>query len=229
MVLLGGAALAQAPLPKFPKNIPNTVFMPHLFQQPTTTVPPVYPPGARDHWAEGTIVLDAVIGENGQVEMLGCDDYCNAFRPDMIEAAAAAVRQWRWAPILVKGKPVRVRTQLPVQFRLDENAPPVSVCNIIRDPKAFIGKNMNVYGMAKKADMNKLLSASECSDGAITLVDASTVTPPAEDSKYAQFQEAVALGPVPVAVRGLVREDITPGYHPIDELVLERILQVPYK
>ena len=57
-------------LPKFPKTMPGVVNIPHLPQQPTKTVKPVYPPEAKMQGIEGTVVLQATLDKGGKVEDL---------------------------------------------------------------------------------------------------------------------------------------------------------------
>lgn len=224
--LFVGLTSAQQ-LPKLPAKMPGVVNMPRLWQQPVKTAKPVYPQGALDMWAEGTITLDVLIDTSGKVEQVGCDDYCRAFRPDMVEAAANAVRQFEWNPIVEKGKPVRVLTRVSIPFQLDENSPPISVCNVLHNPKAYNDRVLNVFGTAKHADILVLTSAN-C-EGRVVISEHGDVTPTIEDAKFAQFQQAVSVGPVTACLRGLMREDRNPGDFSGERLVLERVLKCPTK
>ena len=223
LALLASAAFAQVDLPMIPDKVPGAVTMYRLPQPPATTVKPVYPQSAIEHWASGTIVLDAIIGADGSVEQIGCDSYCRDSRQDLVQAAAAAVKQWKWKPILVKGKPARIRTHVPVIFLLDENTPPVSVCALLKDPQAFVDKVANLSGTVHVLDRTKTLHG-DC-DGEISVVDNSEITPPTKDTKFLNFEEALAIGPAPVEIRGLVRVDKSPGYHPEMQIVLMRVLR----
>jgi TonB family protein len=224
-LLLSCAAFAQQPLPKLPKTLPGVVNMPHLFQRPTVSPKPAYPDGAREHWVEGTITLDVVIGENGAPEQIGCDDYCAASRPDMVQAAADAVKKWRWDPVLVKGKPARVLTKVPVDFKLDAATPPISVCNLIKAPQEYIGKTLNVFGIVEKEHDLKIMSSRDC-DGTIVFTDNSAMFPPAQDGKFAAMVGAVSQGPTPIAARGLFEQDRAPGHLNGFRLILDRVLKV---
>ena len=75
---------------------------------------PAYPPRASATEIEGQVTLEALVGRDGtviathQVEgnrLLG-------------DAAEAAVRQWRYRPYLIQGKPTLVTTRIAVSFRL---------------------------------------------------------------------------------------------------------------
>jgi TonB family protein len=77
---------------------------------------PDYPAGAAQQGIEGTVILRAVIGMDGQV--LSLAPYNDA-DPDLIKAAMDAVRQWRYQPTLLNGVPVEVVTTITVVFRLD--------------------------------------------------------------------------------------------------------------
>lgn len=68
--------------------------------------------------AHGTMVLDATISKAGTVE-----DLKFVSGPPLLESAAmAAVRTYRYQPILSDGKPVRVRTQVILIFNLAQGA-----------------------------------------------------------------------------------------------------------
>jgi len=76
--------------------------------------PPVYPVLARDARVGGTVHLDAVIGEDGHIENLKV----LSGPPLLIEAAINAVKQWTYRPTILNGKPVKIETQIMVNFQL---------------------------------------------------------------------------------------------------------------
>jgi TonB family protein len=75
---------------------------------------PVYPQDAKINHIQGKVLLHAIIGENGQVCSL------HLIRGDSLLAASsmAAVRQWRYTPYILNGKPVSVDTTITVIFNL---------------------------------------------------------------------------------------------------------------
>ena len=78
-------------------------------------VPPKYPGLARSAGIEGIVILEATIGEDGTVRNV------RVLRstPLLDEAAAEAVRQWRFTPTLLNGQPVSVLMTVTVAFALD--------------------------------------------------------------------------------------------------------------
>jgi len=78
-------------------------------------VPPVYPYPARAARIEGTVVLTAVISSEGRVEQL----QVRSGHPFLVKAALEAVREWRYRPYLLNGKPTEVEAQITVAFRLE--------------------------------------------------------------------------------------------------------------
>ena len=78
------------------------------------SVRPVYPRAAKQAGIQGTVRLKAVIAKDGTVQGLKVLEG----DPVLVEAAAEAVRQWRYQPTLVDGKPVSVVTTVTVEFRL---------------------------------------------------------------------------------------------------------------
>jgi periplasmic protein TonB len=77
-------------------------------------VTPLYPEAARQAGIQGHVVLGAVIGKNGDIESLTLI----SGDPALTDAATGAVRQWKYKPYLLQGQPVRVETQILVNFTL---------------------------------------------------------------------------------------------------------------
>lgn len=87
-------------------------------------VEPQYPAHLIDARPLGLVILSAVIGKKGevqQVEVLRGDK----LDPDLNLAAMEAVRQWRYEPFHVDGKPIRVRATVFVRFPPDGIDPEV--------------------------------------------------------------------------------------------------------
>lgn len=77
-------------------------------------VPPVYPQQAKTLRMEGKVVLDAMVMEDGSVR-----DIKVAQGPQVFTAAAMeAVKQWRYKPFTLDGKPVKSPMQIVVDFKL---------------------------------------------------------------------------------------------------------------
>lgn len=75
---------------------------------------PVYPPIARAARVSGTVVLDATISTSGNIEELRVIS-----GPALLQQAALdAVQTWQYAPYLVNGEPVKVKTTINVIFSL---------------------------------------------------------------------------------------------------------------
>ena len=76
---------------------------------------PIYPPIARTARVSGTVILHAIIGKDGTVQQL----QVMSGPPLLVQAAIDAVRQWRYTPTLLNGKPVEVDTTIDVVFTLN--------------------------------------------------------------------------------------------------------------
>jgi protein TonB len=76
-------------------------------------VDPTYPPVARRAGLAGRVTLRAVVSVDGTVESVEVRDSTN---PLFNDAAVDAVRQWRYRPALMGGRPVRVIFSVTVQF-----------------------------------------------------------------------------------------------------------------
>jgi TonB family protein len=77
-------------------------------------VQPVYPKEALAEGIRGIVILDLVIDTEGHV----VETTVIRSIPGLDEAALAAVRQWRYAPVKVDGRPASVRLTVPITFAL---------------------------------------------------------------------------------------------------------------
>ena len=80
-----------------------------------TRVEPIYPAQARREGKQGTAWLDAVIAADGTVrktQIISGDEV-------LAQAAADAVRQWRFEPYRAADRPLEVETAIAIEFRLN--------------------------------------------------------------------------------------------------------------
>jgi periplasmic protein TonB len=80
----------------------------------THRVSPTYPTQARLQRVEGPVVLDAVVGEDGNVH----DVSVVSGNGILAAAAKQAVQQWRYQPFQLNGKPVSMHTEVKILFKL---------------------------------------------------------------------------------------------------------------
>jgi protein TonB len=76
-------------------------------------VQPAYPADARREHLEGTVILKAVVDENGKVEGVRLVEG----NPTLAAAAIGAVKQWRYRPYLRDGQPRPFKTVVLVDFQ----------------------------------------------------------------------------------------------------------------
>ena len=81
--------------------------------QPMDQVPPAYPPQAKMLHLEGKVILDAMVMEDGSVR----DIKVVKGEPILARAAVEAVKQWRYRPFVLDGKPVARETTISVDFK----------------------------------------------------------------------------------------------------------------
>jgi TonB family protein len=79
-------------------------------------VAPVYPPGAEAAGVEGSVTMRPVISTDGT--LLNVTPTNNGADPRLALASEDAVRNWRYEPTLLNGKPVEVSTIITIAFRL---------------------------------------------------------------------------------------------------------------
>jgi len=105
---LGDKASGDAPL-----RVGGDVRAPVLMEK----VEPVYTPEARERRISGIMILEAVIGRDGLVKNV------SILKPlpfGLNQAAVDAVKQWKFKPGTLEGKPVDVIYTLTVNFNLDK-------------------------------------------------------------------------------------------------------------
>ncbi len=77
-------------------------------------VDPEYPAGARSQHIQGPVVLDVQVLSDGKVGTIGIV----SGHPLLAEAAVHAVRQWKYQPNVVNGRPVEGQTRITIHFTL---------------------------------------------------------------------------------------------------------------
>ena len=104
--------LAKSPVPTPVKRIrvASRVVEANLIHD----VPPQYPPEAGRARVEGSVVLMALIGQDGSVK----DVRVESGLPILAQAALDAVKQWRYKPYLIDGEPVEVDSRITINFTL---------------------------------------------------------------------------------------------------------------
>lgn len=83
-------------------------------------VAPAYPPEALNGRIQGLVVLHVVVSKAGDVDTVELI----SGHPLLVPAAIDAVKQWKYKPYLLQGKPVEMDTQIQVNFVLPENRAP---------------------------------------------------------------------------------------------------------
>jgi TonB family protein len=79
-----------------------------------TRVEPNYPAQALSDRLEGEIHLKIRVGADGTVQ----EAHLISGQPQLVAAAVAAVKQWKYRPVIASGHPVAVETSVTVKFRL---------------------------------------------------------------------------------------------------------------
>jgi periplasmic protein TonB len=112
---LGSTGTAAPPPPSQPQPTKRLVRAGSLVKPPrqTYSVDPEYPALALQAHVSGTIVVDAVIDERGNV----VEARAVSGHPLLIAAALRAVRQWKYEPTSLNGQPVSVELRVEVHFR----------------------------------------------------------------------------------------------------------------
>ena len=77
-------------------------------------VQPQYPPLARQARIQGVVVLQALIGKDGNIQNL----HVVSGHPMLTNSALEAVKEWKYKPYYLNGEPVEVETTINVNFSL---------------------------------------------------------------------------------------------------------------
>jgi TonB family protein len=77
-------------------------------------VEPDYPEAARQQQIQGGVAMDVRIGKDGSVQGVTVV----SGPPLLAQAATAAVKQWRFKPRVVSGRPAEIETRIILNFRL---------------------------------------------------------------------------------------------------------------
>lgn len=105
---LGNALVTAPTLPKLSAPISQGIAGGALIRR----VQPVYPAEARRMHVEGRVVIDAVVTVDGQLDQL----QLVSGDPRLAPAALEAVRQWRYTPYSLNGKPIPKPTRITISF-----------------------------------------------------------------------------------------------------------------
>jgi periplasmic protein TonB len=132
-VVVAGLALAAAPQAADEQAL-RTPLMPEW--KLLHKVDPEYPSAALQHHIQGTVRFNATIGKDGHIERVRLI----SGHPLLVRAATEAVRQWIYRPTVLGDKPVRVITQIEVQFQLDPYGSPLKDHTRKSNPTAVLIK-----------------------------------------------------------------------------------------
>jgi protein TonB len=80
-----------------------------------TKVAALYPTQARAVRQQGTVILEALVGEDGFVK----DVKVISGPPLLRQAASDAVKRWKYKPYKLNGQPITAQTQVKLDFKLD--------------------------------------------------------------------------------------------------------------
>ena len=103
-----------APLPKFGGPVSRGIVPATVLER----VNPIYPLHARSHGIGGEVILDATVAPNGSVRKVAVISGPST----LTDAAVTAVRQWRFSPAMLNGKPVEIQQRITIVFKTPEGS-----------------------------------------------------------------------------------------------------------
>jgi protein TonB len=98
--------------PKAPLRVGGRVKEPQVI----TRVEPIYPPLAKQTHLQGSVIIDAIIDEHGNIAQMNVV----SGPPLRIQAALEALRKWKYEPTYLNDEPVPVQRNVTVSFRVNE-------------------------------------------------------------------------------------------------------------
>jgi len=90
---------------------------PNAAQVVSRSVEPDYPMLAKQMRVQGSVVLQALIGRDGNIE----DLHVLSGPAILSSAAMQAVKQWRFRPYYLSGEPVETQARITVNFTISTN------------------------------------------------------------------------------------------------------------
>ena len=108
----GGSSTPAPVIAAVPRESSTPRVIPRALEQQR----PAYPASARRARIQGTTLLAVLIADDGRVAEIVVKE--SAGHPDLDEAAADAVRRWRFTPARRGDDPIAMWVELPVEFRL---------------------------------------------------------------------------------------------------------------
>ena len=97
-----------------PAIVRRAISEPAQMAQLIRRVEPSYPALARQIQREGRVELHALISTEGRIESLEVI----SGDPLFLQSALAAVREWRYRPTILNGRPIEVDTRITVIYTL---------------------------------------------------------------------------------------------------------------
>lgn len=97
-----------------PAVVRRSVSEPAQMAQLIRRVEPIYPPLPRQIQREGRVELHAIISATGTIESLEVI----SGDPLFIQSALTAVREWRYRPTILNGRPIQIDTHITVIYTL---------------------------------------------------------------------------------------------------------------
>lgn len=107
---LAGVVTSTPALPRFGGPVSQNVTPASVIHR----VEPTYPTRARVERLAGSVILDVTVAEDGTVRSTNVVSGA----PALAEAAAAAVRKWRYTPARLDGKPAQSQTRITIVFKM---------------------------------------------------------------------------------------------------------------
>jgi protein TonB len=92
-------------------RVGGQIKMPTLIRR----VEPVYPPMAVSAHLQGVVILEAIVNEEGTVKEV---KVLRSVNPVLDREALAAVRQWKYEPVVLNGTPVPFVLTVSLSFSL---------------------------------------------------------------------------------------------------------------
>jgi TonB family protein len=93
-----------------PVVLPETTARQYLVRK----VEPLYPEEAKQQRIQGRVLVNLIVGKDGSVEGVGHV----SGDPQLMRAAADAIRQWHFRPYLQNGQPVKFQSRISLNFAL---------------------------------------------------------------------------------------------------------------
>lgn len=189
-------------------------------------VAPTYPPLARQARIQGTVILDIIINQAGDVK----DLKLVSGHPMLAPAAIEAVKQWKYRPYEENGEPLEIQTTVQVNFTLSDNPASGGVIGDGPPGSSPMQTIVDPVGICDDAGNNSLPKRVRVSQGVMRSLLISKQAPVYPEQARSEHIEGTVLMAMEISRDGSVCRILLISGHPLlAPAAIEAVKQWKYR